>query len=171
MNLTKEKIANFLTNTFNNDYFKFDLMCSEIEVIKFNQSDNLLWVDYQFWDDGHSHGVEENFLFSRDIRDEFDLYFPAHMELVRFQSEFKWSTIQDCLQLSANHSGEDVLDVENTYFEWGGPELDQFVELYFDQLDKNSLSDMLKIYSIDDVVPEFIPMSLRPIFQAVLSEK
>jgi hypothetical protein len=44
MALTKEKIAKWIEDRFSNDYFRFDLICSPVEIIDFKQEGNVLEV-------------------------------------------------------------------------------------------------------------------------------
>ena len=62
MSLTKEKIADWIYQMYQDDYFRFEYVSSGIEVTNFEQNENQLIVDYEFWDDGHANkGAPEFF--------------------------------------------------------------------------------------------------------------
>ena len=84
MSLTNEKIADWIYQRYQDDYFRFDLVSLGIEVTNFIQNENQLIVDYEFWNDGHANqGAPEYFLFDIELCDEYDVYFPSTMEHVK----------------------------------------------------------------------------------------
>ena len=102
MALTNEKIARWIENRFANDYFRFDLICSPIEIINFRQVGNVLEVEYEFWDDGHAYETQQDVLFDLEISKEYDVNFPARMQLVTFKDRYTWTLEEECLSLSEN---------------------------------------------------------------------
>jgi len=72
MSLSKSKISNWIEQQFADDYFRFDLICSEVTVLSYEQDGSSLRVDYKFWDDGHSiSDNQQNFLFNIKLADEY----------------------------------------------------------------------------------------------------
>jgi len=171
MNLTNEKIADWIYQRYQDDYFRFDLVSLGIEVTNFIQNENQLIVDYEFWNDGHANkGAPEFFLFDIELCDEYDVYFPSTMEYVKIVGTFKWQTKTDCENLSEDllEEFEDVIG--DITYKWGDPEIDMFISDYI-EAEKDNLKDLL----IDhfDVVnkgfPDFIHEVLRPHFMKVIN--
>jgi hypothetical protein len=172
MSLSKEKIADWIYQRYQDDYFRFEHISSGIEVTNFIQNEDQIIVDYQFWDDGHANkDAPEYFLFDIELCDEYDVYFPSTIQHAKIIGTFKWQTKADCENLSENllEEFEDVLDVIT--YKWGDPEIDMFISEYI-EVEKENLKDLL----IDhyDVVkngfPEFIPEALRPYFLKVIND-
>ena len=170
MSLTKEKIARWIENRFANDYFRFDLICSPVEIIHFNQNENVLEVEYEFWDDGHGTETEQDCLFKVEIGKEYGVNFPAQMQLVNFKDRYTWPTTIDCLNLNENFS-DDMLDMDITYIEWGDPRIEDWVELYFSIMDKESMKAMLlEKYDAANGLPDFIPERLKAPFKELIEQ-
>ena len=168
MTLTKQKIAEWIEQRFANDYFRFDLICSPVEIINFKQEKNVLEVEYEFWDDGHASETDQDCLFDVAIGKEYGVNFPAQMQLVNFKDRYTWPTIEDCLNLKDNFS-DDMLDMNITYIEWGDPRIEDWIEHYFSIMDKESMQAMLlEKYDAANGMPEFIPKRLRAPFKKVI---
>lgn len=171
MSLSNEKIAEWIYQRYQDDYFRFEYVSSGIEVTNFEQNENQLIVDYEFWDDGHANkGAPEFFLFDIELCEEYDVYFPSNLQLIRIKGTFKWQTKSECEILSDNlvEEFEDVLDV--TCYKWGDPEIDMFISDYV-EAEKDNLKDLLiEHYDVANKgCPEFIPEGLRPHFMKVIN--
>ena len=58
------------------------------------------------------------------------------------------------------------------YYDWGDPLLDEWIETFMSQLDKESMADMLiEQYDAKNGLPTFIPNILVPYFQEMVSAK
>ncbi len=168
MALTNEKIARWIENRFANDYFRFDLICSPIEIINFRQVGNVLEVEYEFWDDGHAYETQQDVLFDLEISKEYDVNFPARMQLVTFKDRYTWTLEEECLSLSENFT-EDMLETDIDYIEWGDTRIEDWVEHYFSLMDKESMKAMLiEKYNAKNGLPDFIPDRLKGLFQQVV---
>ena len=166
--LTKEKIAGWIENRFANDYFRFDLICSPVEIIKFKQEGNMLEVDYEFWDDGHAYETQQDVLFDIEISKEYGVNFPARMQLVILKDRYTWTSVDECLSLSENFT-EDMLKTDIDYVEWGDARIEDWVEHYFSMMDKESMQAMLlEKYDAANGLPDFIPDRLKGLFQQVV---
>lgn len=171
MNLTNEKIADFIQKLYQDDYFRFDHISSRIEVASFIQNENQLIVDFEFWDDGHANeGAPEYFLFDIEACDEYGVYFPSSIQLVKIKGTFKWQTKSDCENLNENliEEFEDVIDV--ICYKWGDPEIEMFISEYV-EADKEGLKDILVNHYdvINKGYPNFIHQALRPHFMKIIN--
>ena len=171
MSLTKDKIADFIQKLYQDDYFRFDQISSSIHVSNFEQNDNKLTVDYDFWNDGHENmGSPEYFLFDVDLGDEYDVYFPSNLQHIKIRGSFAWKTKVECENLSTDleEEFEDVLDV--ICYKWGDPEIEMFISEYV-EANKTGLKDLLVNHY--DVIkkgfPGFIHEVLRPHFMKVIN--
>ncbi len=173
MSLTKERIANWLEQQMANDYFRFDLICSNITVIDFDLDGSSLRVDYTFWDDGRSiSDNQQNFLFDITLGHEYGVNFPAQMQLAHFIDKFHWRSALECQELSAQPFQVDNELSDCDYYDWGDPLLDEWVDTYMDQLDKESMADMLiEQYHANNGLPSFIPNILVPYFQEMVTAR
>ena len=64
MSLSNEKIAEWIGDNISNDPTRYDFICSSVSVHGFKQNDNILEVEYSFWDDCHfDSSNQDNFLF------------------------------------------------------------------------------------------------------------
>ena len=64
MSLTKESIENWIDrNVIGDDYFRNEWKSSETEVLNFLQEDNVLTVEYRFFDDRMAIGEQQVYLF------------------------------------------------------------------------------------------------------------
>ena len=173
MSLNKERIASWLEQQFADDYFRFDLICSNISVIDFEQDGCSLRVEYTFWDDGHSiSDNQQNFLFDINLADEYGVNFPAQMQLAHFIDKFHWRSALECEELSAEPFKIDNELTDVDYYDWGDPLLDEWIETFMSQLDKESMADMLiEQYDAKNGLPTFIPNILVPYFQEMVSAK
>jgi hypothetical protein len=170
MSLTNEKIARWIENRFANDYFRFDLICSPVEIIKFKQVGNVLEVNYEFWDDGHAYETQQDVLFDIEIGKEYGVNFPARMQLVTFKDRYTWTSADECLSLSENFI-EDTLETDIDYIEWGDTRIEDWLDHYFSMMDKESMKAMLlEKYDAANGLPEFIPERLREPFKAVIEQ-
>jgi len=171
MSLTNEKIADWIEQRYQDDYFRFEHISSGIEVTNFIQSENQLIVDYEFWNDGHANkGAPEYFLFDIELCDEYDVYFPSTIEYVKIVGTFKWQTKTECENLSENllEEFEDVID--DIVYKWGDPEIDMFISDYI-EIEKDNLRDLLVDHYdvINNGFPDFIPDALKPYFMKVIN--
>jgi hypothetical protein len=171
MSLTNKKIADWIYQRYQDDYFRFEHISSGIEVTNFIQNENQLIVDYEFWNDGHANkGAPEFFLFDIELCDEYDVYFPSTIEYAKIKGTFKWQTKTDCENLSENLLEESENVIDDIVYKWGDPEIDMFISDYV-EAEKNNLKDLLVNHY--DVVkngfPDFIPQALRPYFMKVIN--
>jgi hypothetical protein len=173
MSLSKSKISNWIEQRFADDYFRFDLICSEVTVLSYEQDGSSLRVDYKFWDDGHSiSDNQQNFLFNIKLADEYGVNFPAQMQLVHFIDKFYWQSALECEELSVEpfQSDNELTDVD--YYDWGDPLLDKWIKIYIDKIDKESMADMLiEQYDAKNGLPTFIPNILVPYFQEMVTAR
>lgn len=170
MTLTKEQIAKWIEDRFANDYFRFDLICSPIEIINFKQESNVLEVEYEFWDDGHAYETQQDVIFDIEIGKEYGVNFPAQMQLVKFKDRYTWPSEEECLNLTENFS-DDMIDNDITYIEWGDPRIEDMVEHYLSMVDKESMKAMLlEKYDADNGLPDFIPERLKAPFKAIIEQ-
>jgi hypothetical protein len=171
MSLTNEKIADWIEQRYQDDYFRFEQISSEIYVTNFEQKENQLIVDYEFWDDGHANkDSPEYFLFDIDISKEYDVYFPSTIQFIKIKGTFAWKTKDECENLGAHliEEFEDVISV-NCY-KWGDPEIDMFINEFI-EADKAGLKDLLVNHydAVNKGFPDFIHEVLRPHFMKVIN--
>jgi hypothetical protein len=171
MSLTKESIENWIDRTvIGEDYYRDEWKSSRTEVLNFVQEDNVLTVEYQFFDDGKAVGEQQAYLFDIDWCQEYDVYFPAYIQRVSITEKFTWPTANDLLNLSRNLVEQDMLENDTEIFDWGAPEIEPRIEDYLSQMDKEAMKAMLiENYCADKVMPDVIPECLRPIFQGIIS--
>jgi len=171
MSLTKESIENWIDRiVIGDDYFRNEWKSSETEVLNFLQEDNVLTVEYRFFDDRRAIGEQQVYLFDIDWCQEYDVYFPADVQRVSIIEKFTWPTADDLLNLSRNLVEQDILENDTEFFEWGDPEIEPLIEDYLSQIDKEAMKAMLiEKYSADKVMPDLIPECLRSIFQEIIS--
>ena len=171
MILTKESIESWIDQiVIGDDYFRNEWKSSATEVLYFIQEENVLTVEYQFFDDGKAVGEQQAYLFDIDWCQEYDIYFPAYIQRVLITEKFTWPTTEDLLNLSSNLVEQDILENDTEIFEWGAPEIEPLIEDYLSQMDKEAMKAMLiEKYVADKVLPDVIPECLRPIFQDIIS--
>jgi hypothetical protein len=171
MSLTKESIENWIDQiVIGDDYFRHEWKSSGTEVLSFIQEENVLTVEYQFFDDGKAIGEQQAYLFDIDWCKEYDVYFPAYIQLVSITEKFTWPTADDLLNLSRNLVEQDMLENDTEIFEWGAQEIEPLIEDYLNQNDKEAMKAMLiEKYGADKAMPDVIPECLRPIFQDIIS--
>ena len=171
MILTKESIQNWIDQiVIGDDYFRYEWKSSGTEVLNFIQEDNVLTVEYQFFDDGKAVGEQQAYLFDIDWCQEYGVYFPAYIQRISITEKFTWPTADDLLNLSRNLVEQDILENDVEHFEWGAPEIEPLIEDYLSQIDKEAMKAMLiEKYCADKAMPDVIPECLRPIFQDIIS--
>lgn len=172
MSLNKENIANWLEKLIANDYFRFELICSNIEVTNFEQDGNTLTVEYHHWDDGRATDDSSYYIFDYKIGQEYGVNFPSLMMRVNLKDKFRWANTEKCLALDNDLLEEEHLDLKIEYFKWGDPEIENWVDYYFnfDDVDIDSLKEMLvEKYGAKEKLPEIIPLRLQDFFKKVLS--
>ena len=172
MRLSNEKIADWIYKNYMDDYFRFDHISSRIYVTNFEQNENQLIADYEFWDDGHANvGAPEYFLFDIESCDEYGVYFPSNLQHIKIRGTFKWETKAECEILDDNliEEFEDVISVD--CYKWGDKEIDIFISNYVDA-EKDNLKDLLinRYDIVKNGFPEFIPEALRPYFMKVIND-
>jgi len=171
MSLTKNSIENWIDRiVIGDDYFRQQWKSSGTEVLNIVQEDNVLTVEYQFFDDGRATGEQQAYLFDIDWCKKYDVYFPAYVQRVTITEKFTWPTADDLLNLSRNLVEQDMLENDTEIFEWGAPEIEPLIEDYLSQMDKKAMKVMLiEKYGADKVMPDVIPECLHPIFQGIIS--
>ncbi len=170
MHLNKEKIAEWLEKIYADDYFLSDHISSPITVNRFEQSNNKLVINYEYWDDGHANeGAQEYFLFDLKAAEEYGVNVPAYMQLIKMNVEYTWISKDDCESLNDNISDQLENVEEVLCYKWDDPEIEDFIETYIDQ-DKENLKDLLiNYYDAKNGIPEFIPDKLKPYFKKLIS--
>lgn len=170
MSLNKEKIAKWISQNFANDYYAFNHICSEVNVLNFEKKDNTLIVEYEFWDDDQATDLQENFLFDIDIGAEYGVNFPAGMKLHKFTDIFSWENDKDLEDLSRNHVEQTNVIMDVTSYKWGDTEIDNWIDHYIAGLDQKSMALMLvERYNAVVTFPKFIPKCLAQHFKKIIS--
>ena len=174
MSLSKEAIADWIQQRYADDYFKFDLICSEVTVESYQQEGSCLTVVYAFWDDGHSvPDCQDYFLFDLEVASKYEVNFPRGLQLVRCTDKYGWSSLEECQELSQNLIEIEEADVDVEFYKWGAPEVEKFIEGYVDYLglDKELMAEMLiEAYGAKNGLPSFIPQCLVPHFEKIVAE-
>ena len=172
MSLSNEKIAEWIGDNISNDPTRYDFICSNVTVHSFKQIDNILEVEYSFWDDCHfDSSNQENFLFEINIGKEYGVNFPKHLDHISCKDIYKWPTASDCEQLKSNFTDveEEIAEIRN--LTWNDYETEQFIDVYFADIDKASMAEMLiNEYNAKESIPSFIPTRLIPYFQKIISD-
>ncbi len=172
MSLSKEKISRWIVGNISDDPMRHELICSDITVHSFKQIDNLLEVEYSFWDDLHYDSTnQDNFLFDINLGKNYGVNFPKSFDHISCKDVYQWQSASDCEELNSNLNEvqEEVADIKN--FTWDDPETEQFIDYYFADIDKDSLAEMLiNEYNAKESLPSFIPIRLIPHFKKLVSE-
>jgi hypothetical protein len=175
MRLNKEKIAEWISQRYADDYFKFYLVshCADIEVESYQQEDAELTVVYNYWDDGqYASDCQDYFLFDIKVASNYGVNFPKVFQLVRCTDKYGWSTSEECLALSENLIDLEEVDVEIEMYHWGDPEVEQFIAHYVSDLylEKEFAEMLIEAYDAKNGLPSFIPDCLVPHFEKIVSE-
>ncbi len=174
MSLDKQKIARLIEKKWGDDYFRYELISTSVEVINVVQMENILKVTYTFWDDYHHVSDDPgNFLFDLDLGKEYGVNFPAGLHFCRAEGVLAWNTKLDCDNLSSDLVSEEVVEVDTSYEDWDSQHIsDSLIEDFISRVDKESMVDMLKNeYQAEFTLPDFIPERLRPYFQKMLRDE
>jgi hypothetical protein len=170
MSLSKEKISKWIESNISNDSYKHEIICSEVTVHAFKQIDNKLEVEYSFWDDLHFDASnQENFLFDISIGENYGVNFPKNFDYVLCKDIYNWPNASDCEQLKSNliNIDEKITDIKK--FSWDDSETQKFIDIYFNAIDKVSMTEMLiNEYEAKKSMPSFIPKCLLPFFQKMV---
>ena len=165
--LTKERIEECLEQDIANDYHRFDYICSGVTFINFERIENSLKVEYSYWDDCHALHDQSYYLF--DLDNEYGVNFPSCMQLCEFKSKLTWKSSSELESLSADF-GEDVDTVDVTTYNWGDPEINDWIEHFIDNDPKHLALMLIEHYHADIKLPDFIPIALAPHFKKLISE-
>jgi hypothetical protein len=174
MALDKQKLAKLIQKEWADDYFRFELISTPIEVVEVAQTENTLKVTYTFWDDYH-HVTDDpnNFLFDLDLGNEYGVNFPSGLNFCKVEGLLTWNTKLDCDNLSSDLVSEEVIEVDTNYEDWDSQLIsDSLIEDFISRVDKDSMVEMLKNeYQAEISLPNFIPERLRPYFQKMLDDE
>ncbi len=172
MSHTKQQIANWILGQWADDYFKFNYIKADFQVLDFQRVGNSLKVQYRFVADETQNGNEnDSLVMFRFEPDSYTGVFPAQLLIVTNQDVYTWDSSDECEALAEGYVEEDS-DASVEAVDWDDPSLsDEVVDLLLSNADHDAIADtLINLFDAKTKMPDFVPDRLKAHFSKIMND-
>ena len=173
MTHSKLEVANFIQSEWMKDYFRFDDVAADFEVLDFQQSSNSLCVQCRFVGDETKKGNDDDILvMMRFDPSKYAGVFPRQLQIITLEEKYTWPDSGACAALADGYIEDDVSVLNVEYVEWDDPRLsDEAVDDILNKHDHDAIADtLINKYSAKIKMPDFVPNRLRAHFSKIIND-
>lgn len=172
MSHTKEQIADWISNQWASNYFRFDDIQADFRVLSFERVDNSLHVTVSFIADESKKGYEtESLVMFRYDPANHQGFFPKYLQIVALSETYTFENSEDCDEL-AEPASEDTGVEDVQYVDWDDPRLsDEIVAELLRSNDEYAIAEtLINLHGAKKQMPDFVPARLKPHFEKMIMD-